>query len=127
MGKVILIHANCHNSKAKGDFSFAGNIAKDIIRELKSQSIHDIDVVLVSSLDGLPKFVSMYGAVINGRLDIEGFNIGLSSLEEFDSVEHTVMAFIDANRCKHSPADIIKRALSPESKFLFVGNVIFYL
>lgn len=123
MGKVILVHANCHNPKAKGDFTFAGNIAKDIMRELTSQSIYDIDVILVSTLDGVSKFESLYGRDGPDRVDVEGTSIGLSSLEEFDSVENTVIAFIDANRCKHSPGDIVKRVLSPDSKFLFVGNV----
>ncbi|KTD20446.1 Ankyrin-repeat containing protein. Substrate of the Dot/Icm secretion system [Legionella lansingensis] len=123
MGKVILIHANCHNPTAKGDFAFAGNIAKDIIRELEKQSIHDIDVVLVSALDGIPRFESMYGAAVDGRVTVEGTSIGLSSLETFDAVENTVIAFIDANRCKHSAGDLVKRVLSPDSKFLFVGNV----
>lgn len=123
MRKIILIHANCHNPTAKGDFSFAGNIAKDLIRELQGQGVDDIDVVLVSTLDGIPKFKSMYGPAVGGRILVEGTSIGLSSLEEFDAVENTVIAFIDANRCKHSAADLVKRVLSPESKIMFVGNV----
>lgn len=123
MGKVILIHANCRNSTAKGDYVFAGNIAKDIMRELAQQSITDIDVVLVSKLDGISQFISIYGIPVDNRVFVEGTSIGLSSLETFDAVDNTVVAFIDANRCKHAPADVIKRVLSPESKFLFVGNV----
>ncbi|KTD40201.1 Dot/Icm T4SS effector AnkY/LegA9 [Legionella parisiensis] len=123
MGKVILIHANCKNPTAKGDYAFAGNMAKDIVRELAKQGITDIDVVLVSTLDGIPRFTSMYGAPVDGRVSIEGTSVGLSPLETFDAVDNTVVAFIDANRCKHAPGDIIKRVLSPESKFLFVGNV----
>ena len=123
MGKVIVIHANCHNPTAKGDFAFAGNIAKDIVRELGKKGVTDIDVVLVSTLDGIPRFKSMYGNPVNGRISIEGTDVGLSSLEEFDAVENTVVAFIDANRCKHSAAHLVKRVLSPDSKFLFVGNV----
>lgn len=123
MGKTILIHANCHNTQAKGDQAFAGNIAKDIIRELTHQGIGDIDVFLVSSFDGIVQFENLYGRAVNGRVDVEGTSIGLSALETFDAVEHTVIAFIDANRCKPSAADVIKRILSPDSKFLFVGNV----
>lgn len=123
MGKVILIHANCENPIAKGDFVFAGNIAKDIVHEFAKQGIADIDVVLVSTFDGLPRFASIYGAPVNNRIFVESTSIGLSSLETFDAVDNTVVAFIDANRCKHAPADIIKRALSPDSKLLFVGNV----
>ncbi|HHF7366054.1 TPA: Dot/Icm T4SS effector AnkY/LegA9 [Legionella bozemanae] len=123
MGKVILIHANCKNPTAKGDFAFAGNMAKDMVRELAKQNIPDIDVVLVSTVDGIPRFTSMYGAPVDGRVSIEGTSVGLSSLELFDAVDNTVVAFIDANRCKHAPGDIIKRVLSPDSKFLFVGNV----
>lgn len=123
MGKVIVIHANCHNPTAKGDFAFAGNIAKDVVRELEKQGVKDIDVVLVSTLDGVPRFKSMYGNTVKGRLSIEGTDVGLSSLEEFDAVENTVVAFIDANRCKYSAANLVKRVLSPDSKFIFVGNV----
>ncbi|CEG55541.1 Dot/Icm T4SS effector AnkY/LegA9 [Legionella fallonii] len=122
MGKVILIHANCVNTSASGDFAFAGNIAKDLVRELATTS-SAIDVILVSTLDGVSRFEKIYGSAVDGRIRVEGTSIGLSSLETFDAVEHTVVAFIDANRCKHAPADIVKRVLSPDSKFLFVGNV----
>ncbi|PWY56753.1 ankyrin repeat domain-containing protein [Legionella qingyii] len=123
MGKVILIHANCCNPTAKGDFAFAANIAKDLIHELQNRSVKDIDVVLVSTLDGIGKFTSMYGAAVNRRISVEDCSVGFSSLEEFDAVENTVVAFIDANRCKIPAADLVKRVLSPESKILFVGNV----
>lgn len=122
MGKSILIHANCKNNTAKGDFAFAGNIAKDIVHELARLGITDTDVVLVSTLDGIARFSSMYGTPVNDRVLVDGTSIALSSLETFDAVDNTVVAFIDANRCKYAPADIIKRVLSPDSKFLFVGN-----
>lgn len=122
MGKTILIHANCRNSTASGDFSFAGNIAKDLKIELTTSSI-DIDVFLVSALDGVPRFEKLYGGATNGRVFIDGVSIGISSLETFDAVEHTVVAFIDANRCKHSAGDIVKRVISPDTKFLFIGNM----
>src|SRR5436305_9063753 len=108
MGKSILIHANCANTTAKGDFAFAGNLAKDIVQELARQGIMDIDVVLVSTLDGIPRFSSLYGAPVNDRVSVEGTSTGLSSLETFDAVDNTVVAFIDANRCKHAPAEIIQ-------------------
>ncbi|MDP3267696.1 MAG: ankyrin repeat domain-containing protein [Legionella sp.] len=123
MGKVILIHANCQNSTAKGDFAFAGDLAKDIVNELANQKINDIDVFLVSTLDGVARFISLYGAPVEDRVSVEGTSIGLSSLETFNAVDNKVVAFIDANRCKHASTDIVKRVLSPDSKFLFVGNL----
>jgi ankyrin repeat protein len=98
-------------------------MAKDLVRELKKQGINEIDVILVSSLDGIPRFKSMYGDPVDGRLSIEGTNVGLSSLEEFDAVENTVVSFVDANRCKHSSSAFIKRVISPDTKFQFIGNV----
>lgn len=123
MGKVILIHANCVNTTARGDFVFAGNIAKDLVQELYSRSIYDIDVTLVSTLDGVRRFEGLYGAPVKGQITVEKARVGLSSLEQFDAIEHTVIAFIDANRCMHSSAELVKRVLSPDCKFLFVGNV----
>lgn len=123
MTKSIVIHANCQNPTAKGDFVFAANMAKDLVRELAERGITDIDIVLVSTLDGIARFTKIYGEPKDGRISVDGTSIGLSSLETFDAVENSVVAFIDANRCKHAPADIIKRILSPDSKFLFVGNV----
>lgn len=123
MTKTILIHANCHNLKAKGDFSFAGMIARDIVKELQKNSMDDVDVVLVSALDGVSRFDSLYGPAVNGRVSVEGTNVGLSSLETFDAIKNTVIAFIDANRCKYSAEHIVKRVLSPESKLMLVGNV----
>lgn len=120
MAKVILIHANCCNPTASGDFIFAGNLAKDLKIELKES---DIDVFLVSALDGIPRFEKLYGKANEGRVLVDGVSVGLSSLEKFDAVEYKVIAFIDANRCKHSAEDIVKRVISPKTKFLFVGNV----
>lgn len=123
MSKVILIHANCNDPNAKGDFAFAGNLAKDIAHELNKKGITDIDVVLVSTLDGIPGFTSIYGSPVDDCVSVEGVSIRLSSLETFDAVDNIVVAFIDANRCKYASADIIKRVLSPDSKFLFVNNI----
>ena len=121
MKKVILIHANCLNPKAKGDFAFAGNIAKDTVQEI-SKLKETIDVILVSTVDGISRLVSLYGPVIKDRLSVEGIDVGLCSLGTFDAVG-TVIAYIDANRCRHTAAYIIKRVICPESKFLFVGNI----
>lgn len=120
MGKIILVHANCFNPTASGDYVFAGNIAKDLKIELQGS---DIDVYLVSSLDGIGRYEKIYGKASEGRVLVDGISVGLSSLEEFDAVENKVVAFIDANRCKHQATEIVKRVISPDSKFLFVGNV----
>ncbi len=120
MSKIILIYANCVDPKAKGDFSFAGNIAKDLVNELMLQG-QDIDVVLTSTLDGLARFEALYGTPVNGRVVIEDMSVGVCALELFDAVKGEVVAFIEANRCKHAAADIVKRVLSPDSKFLFIG------
>jgi hypothetical protein len=122
MKKVILVHANCQNPTAKGDFAFAGNIARDLVHEIHIQSIEDMDVILVSTPEGVAKFEGLYEPAINNRIHVEKTNVGLCSLEEFDAVENCVVAFIDANRCKYSAGNIIKRVLSPTSKFLFIGN-----
>lgn len=121
MRNVVLIHANCHNFMAKGDFAFAGNLARDFIGE--KQLLQDIEVVLVSTHDGVASFESIYGPAINGKITIEGAKIGLSSLETFNAIDNSVIAFIDASRCKYSEARLVKRVLSPESKLLFVESV----
>src|SRR5579862_3364731 len=122
MPKVVLVYANCTDQTASGDFSFAGNLARDLAREINRQQLN-LKVTLVSTLDGVPRFEKIYGNAVNGNITIDNENISLSSLELFDAVENTVVAFIEANRCKYASADILKRILSPESKFLFVGNV----
>jgi hypothetical protein len=120
MSKIILVYANCVNSKAKGDFAFAGNIAKDLIAEIKFSG-QNIDVVLTSTLDGMVRFEQLYGKPVDGRVTIEGISVGLCALELFDPVKDEVIAFVESNRCKYAAADIVKRVLSPESKFLFIG------
>ncbi len=122
MAKFILIHANCRNDTARGDYVFAANIAKDLIHEIQASSNPDIQVCLVSTLDGAERFAKIYGPVNEGKVTVDGMEVHLSSLEEFDAVANYVVAFIDANRCKYSPAEIVKRVMSPDSKFLFVGN-----
>lgn len=120
MSKIILVYANCVNSKAKGDFAFAGTIAKDLIGEIAANG-QEIDVVLTSTLDGMAQFEQLYGTPIKGRVSIEGTSIGVCALELFDPVNDEVIAFVESNRCKYATADIVKRVLSPESKFLFIG------
>lgn len=120
MHKIILIHANCHHATALGDFVFAGNLAKELKMELRAG---DIDVCLVSPADGMPRYQRLYGSPVDGRVDIDGISIAVSSLEDFDPVMNHVVAFIDANRCKHSPAEIIKRVVAPDTRFIFIGNM----
>lgn len=123
MTKVILIYANCINPTAKGDFALAGKIAVDLVREIKLSAEH-LDVILTSTLDGIPRFKALYKDPSDPDPDhvtIEGEKIGLCALEVFDPVENTVVAFIEANRCKYASADILRRVLSPTSVFLFVG------
>jgi hypothetical protein len=118
MPKTILIYANCHNKTAKGDFGLAGNIAKDISKELASS---DIDIVLTSSGGGIRRYMDLYGIPVDGRVNIEGQSIGLCDLESFDAVENEVIAFIESNRCNYAPTEVVKRVLAPNSKFLFIG------
>ncbi len=121
MSKVILIYANCQNPSAKGDYAFAGSIARDLVSELEANSTDDIKVVLTSTLRGLQRFKELYTEVDSNSVSIDGKVVGLCALELFDAVENSVIAFIEANRCNYASADIIKRVLSPDSKFVFIG------
>lgn len=118
MAKTILIYANCSNATSKGDFVHAGNIAKDLANLLQDG---DIKVVLTSTRDGIDRFKTIYDHSLKDHLMIEGFIVGLCSLEEFDGVDNEVIAFIEANHCKYAPAQVVKRVLSPDSKFLLIG------
>lgn len=120
MPKVILIYANCVNSKAKGDFALAGGLAKDLALLLAEQH-SEIKVVLTSTLSGINKYNSLYGKSVNGKITTDGVEIEVTALEVFDSVENNVVAYIEANRCKHAPAELIKQVLSPDSKLVFIG------
>ena len=120
MSKIILVYANCGHSKARGDFALAGNIAKDLAALLQDKG-SDIQVVLTSTLDGVPRFESIYGKAIKGKISVETQQVGLCALELFDTVNNEVVAFIEANRCKYAPADILKRVLSPNSKMVVIG------
>ncbi|GGI88272.1 Dot/Icm T4SS effector AnkY/LegA9 [Legionella impletisoli] len=118
--KVILVYANCVKAGAKGDFVLAGNIARDLAIELRHNG-RDIDVVLTSTLEGIERFKSLYDSIDGMFLSIEGLQIQLVALEEFDAHHYEVVAFIEANRCKHAPAELIKNILSPHSE-LFILN-----
>lgn len=122
MVQSIIVFARCRNSKVKGDYSFAGNIARDLSRQIKAKSLNMV-VVLTSTASDLNSFESLYGKAINGEIIIDGEKIQLCSIETFDPVENNVVAFIEANRCNYAPAEIIKRILCPETKFLSIGNV----
>ncbi len=128
MQRVILVYANCRDRAANGDYTLAGNIARDLCMALAERNkiagnADKIDVVLTSTADGMPAFMRIYGTPVNGRVDIEGQSIGLCSLELFNPANHDVVAYVEATRCKHPPAEILKRVLSADSKFLFIENV----
>lgn len=120
MAKVILIYANCVNDTAKGDFALAGALAKDLAHELTLQK-SPISVVLTSTVEGLWKYQSLYGKSKEGKISIEGIDIEVAALEFFDTTHNEVVAFIEANRCKYAPVELVKRVLSLDSKMLFVG------
>lgn len=120
MSKVILIYSNCVNPTAKGDFAFGASIAHDLSLEIQSLG-EELEVILCSTKDGIGRFESMYKTVTPGFLEVDDQKIGLCALEDFDSINNKVVAFIEANLCKHPPGEILKRVLSPTSKFLFIG------
>lgn len=118
MAKTILIHAHCVNQTAKGDYFLAGSIAADLagIPDAAAYTI-----VLTSSEHGITQFEALYGKANNGMIKIKGHNIALCELNSINPLNMDLVAFIEANRCKYAPADIIKRILSPNTKFLFIG------
>lgn len=122
MGKVIVVYTDCHSPSAKGDFSFAANLVKELLSELKRTPGNDIDLVLSSSQSGMLRYESLFGKPSGGRLMVDGISIRLSLLEAIDPVDNTVIAYIDANCCKIAPVDLVKRLVSPDCKFLVIGN-----
>ncbi|MFA6303691.1 MAG: Dot/Icm T4SS effector AnkY/LegA9 [Legionella sp.] len=118
MKKTILIHAHCVNKTAKGDYFLAGSIAADLAG---ISDATDYTIALTSSEHGVAQFEALYGKATNGMIKIKGHNIALCELESIDPLKIDLVAFIEANRCKYAPAEIIKRILSPNTKFLFIG------
>lgn len=120
--KTILVYANCNNPTAKGDFSFGGNMAADLKREATKQQ-ENIEIILVSTRDGIGRFESLYGQPDNsGTVRIAGVEIGLSAIEDVPAHGKNVIAYIDANYCKPAATDIIKRVVNPDCRLLFIGN-----
>lgn len=120
--KTILVYSNCQKANAKGDFTFGGNIAVDLIREARLQS-EDIDVILVSTRDGISRFESLYGKPdASSSVTIAGETVGLCALEDMPCFGRHVVAYIDANYCKPASTEIIKKVINPDTKLLFIGN-----
>lgn len=120
MTRIILIYANCVNPTAKGDFALAGNIAKELMDEIKNSN-ESIDVILTSTPDNTYRYEQLYGAAINGRLNIEGRYVGLCPIDQSYLIQNEIVAFIEANRCAFPPEKLLKQVLSPNSKILFIG------
>lgn len=117
---VIVIYADCTKQNAKGDFVFAGNIARDLSHQLKACN-SSISVILASSANGFNTFESLYGKTVDGCIEVEGERISLYILQQLDPSIYHVITFIEANRCEYAPAEMLKRVVSPDSKFLFIG------
>lgn len=120
MAKVILIYANCINPTASGDFSLAGNIAKDLADTL-AKGGSDVGVVLTTRLESIDRFYKLYGNPVGDVVNVQGVAVRLVALELVDGIKDHVIAFIEANRCSYAPAELVKKVLSPDSKFIFVG------
>lgn len=119
MAKLILVYANCLDPTAMGDFSFAALIARDLIQELNSSKV---EVILTSTQASINKFERLYGSAENGFISVHGQLIKICALEAIDPVENKVIAFVEANRCKHAPVALVKRIISPNTKFLIIDN-----
>jgi len=117
MSKVIIVFANCQNSKALGDFSLAGSIAKDLARLLQ-QTYQDVKVLLSSTKQGLSQFHRLYGSANVGSVTIDGVVLLLGALEKFKASQHEVVAFIEANRCKPAEDSVLARVISPITKII---------
>jgi hypothetical protein len=120
MAKIILIYANCMSTTALGDFSLAGNIAKDLVDTL-AKGGSEVGVVLTSRLESIDRFYKLYGNPIGDTVKVEGIAVRLVALELVDGIKEHVIAFIESNRCSYAPAELVKKVLSPDSKFIFVG------
>ena len=123
MRKVILIHANCVNAFANGDYVFAANIAKDLYIAMREKHIEDVQIMLISAPNGVRRFLSLYGLTAHpNKVNVDGISFHVTSFMDFNTIENQTIAFIDANRCSFERSEIVKRVLSPESKLLLIGN-----
>ena len=124
MRKVILIHANCLNAFANGDYVFAANIAKDLYIAMREKHIEDVQIMLISAPNGVRRFLSLYGLAAHpNKVNVDGISFHVTSFVDFNTIENQTIAFIDANRCSFERSEIVKRVLSPESKLLLIGNL----
>lgn len=62
---TVVLYANCQNDDAFGDFTFAGVLAQNLMLEIKKQNL-SLDVILVSTKEGIPRFEKLYGQAIDG-------------------------------------------------------------
>lgn len=114
----IMVYADCHNSHAKGDFQLACLIAHDLQRQLLERH-STVKVVLSTSETSMERLTSMYPQTGDG-LHIRGMDIPVCTLQQFDMLNNSLIAFVDANRCKPAPSEIVLRVLEPETRYLFV-------
>lgn len=121
MSGVILVFADCTAPSAKGDFAFAGQIARDLA-VMVWQNYPDVRLILTSSREGMPNYVSLYASPEEGVVDIEGVRIEICALDTFDPRGEPVIGFIQANPCKLASGELIRRVVMPETRMAIVRN-----
>lgn len=121
--KIIIVFARCRNSKAKGDYAFACDLAHTIAEE--AYDALGATVILSTVRESLHHFYELYRCPLadaSGYIRVEGMRIRLQALEDFDPAAIDLRAFIDANRCRYPDSGLVKRLLSPDSRYIFVGH-----
>lgn len=121
--KTIAVYAGCRNDEGNGDFSYAALLSLNLIEESEEQGL-PYHIVLVCMAKNLSRFTKIFESRAGGKgIKVGNRVIELCSMEDFDTHKFKVVAFVEANRCAYPPAEVLKKIISTDSKFLFVGNV----
>ncbi|WP_112220257.1 Dot/Icm T4SS effector AnkY/LegA9 [Legionella quinlivanii] len=115
MSKFIAVFAQCQSPIAAGDYMLAIQIAKSLQQALVNNNPEDIQLVLTSTRENLHHYETLCGS------HLTELGIFVIALEDLTDEQNTMLAFIDANRCKPADGELMLAAFSPDTKYIFAG------
>ncbi|KTD50224.1 Ankyrin-repeat containing protein, substrate of the Dot/Icm secretion system [Legionella quinlivanii] len=115
MSKFIAIFAQCLSPTASGDYMLAIQIAKSLHQTLVSNNPENIQLVLTTTRESMHHYQALCGS------HLTELGISVIALEDLTDEQNSMLAFIDANRCKPADGNLMLAAFSPETKYIFAG------
>lgn len=114
--KIIVLFADCHHSRAFGDFVQCAQIGYEL------QQITGIPVTLLTRTNSMLRFDILYKIDDQKQHAIYGDSISIATTEQFDSAQYEICGYVDVS-CKPNDKAVVENyILENNCKGVLVGT-----